>query len=420
MFKKHLSTKEFLWIAIVFWAASFTAIEAPFSFAFGTKIQKWQVLADLIISSLFIADLFYHIKEYKLQSKQKIVEHKFSEKIMIAVDLFSCIPFDVLAAIFGHTEIFTILRLFRLVRIVKIFYLIENITIVPNIFRIQAISIFFLTVVNWIACGWILIYPKPIELDITTYYIRSFYWALTTLTTVGYGDITPKNNIGMVYNCAVMIIGVGMYGVVIGNVTRMMAAADRYKEQSRERISDLLHFMRHYKIPDELQKSAINHYTHKLSKRLSENDEKIIAELPHALQNEMQIYMKIKLISEIPVFTNCPHDCLKEVALTLEQIFSSPGEKIINIGDIGNEMFIIAQGSVDVILSSGEKIVTLHDGHIFGEVALIKETTRIANVQSNSYCDLYKFTRESFDVITKKYPILLKNIENITSKRTKN
>jgi voltage-gated potassium channel len=418
MLKKHLTTKEFLWIALVFWAACFTAMEAPFSFAFKTKIQNWQIISDAIISLFFIGDFVYHLQDRKNFKKEHVSDKfSFSEKIMMTVDILACIPFDVISLFFGHTEIFSILRLFRLIRIIKIFYLIENITIVPTLFRIQAISIFFFTVVNWIACGWILIYPIEPGGDIVTYYIRSFYWALTTLTTIGYGDITPNNNIGMIYTCFIMIIGVGMYGVVIGNITRMMALADRHKEQSREKMSDLLMFMKHYKIPENLQQSAINHYNHLFSKRLSENDEKIIADLPHALQNEMQIYMKIKLISGIPIFAHCPHQCLKEVAVCLEQIYSSPNEKIISIGEIGNEMFILAHGSVDIILESGERVASLHDGQIFGEIALLNETKRTANVQSNVYCDLYKLTSVNFKNIIKKYPILLENIEKATLRR---
>lgn len=417
MLKKHLTVKEFIWIALVFWAASFTAIEAPFSLAFKTKLQTWQILSDIFISILFTVDLYYHYKE-----REKLIKHhqklKLKDKLMFAIDLFACIPFDLLAFLLGHNDFFHILRLFRLIRVIKIFYVIQNITIIPTIFRIQAISIFFFTVVNWIACGWILIYPLSSEYDIQSYYIRSFYWALTTLTTIGYGDITPKDNIGMIYTSFIMIIGVGMYGIVIGNITRMMAASDRHKEQSREKMNDLIMFMKYYNVPSHLQESAINHYTHLFSKRLSENDEKIIADLPHALQQEMQIYMKIKLIAAIPIFQNCGNDCLKEVAIALEQKYFSPNDRIINIGDIGNEMFIIATGSVDVILESNERVATLHDGQIFGEIALLKATKRTANVQSNSYCDLYLFTSEKFNSLIKKYPVLLKNIEAITNRRS--
>jgi voltage-gated potassium channel len=336
---------------------------------------------------------------------------------LLAVDIFSCIPFDLLTYYLGHQDLFTAFRLLRMIRIVKVFYLIENITIVPGLFKIQSIVVGFLMVVNWVTCGWIYIYPQPLDLDVTSYYIKSFYWALTTLTTIGYGDITPNNNIGRIYTCFVMIIGVGMYGIVIGNISRMLASADRHKEQSREKINDLLMFMKHYKIPDLLQSAAITHYSHLFSKRLSDNDEKIIADLPHALQQEIQIYMKIKLINNIPIFQNCPHECLKDVSTHLEQIYSSPNDMIIKIGDIGEEMFIISQGNVDVILGNGERIATLHDGQIFGEIALVKETTRTANIQSATYCDLYKLTKKSFNEIVGRYPILLKNIEGTTQRR---
>lgn len=422
MNKQHLSTKEFLWLAIIFWAASFTAIEAPFSFVFKTSIHTWQLIVDAIISVLFIADLIYHVRETRKIRRQKtdvaVTQKKWLSPVLFGVDLVACIPFDLLSYYLGHQDLFMPFRLLRMVRIIKVYYLVENITIVPKIFKIQSIAVACLIVVNWIACTWIYVYPMGPDTDVTSYYIKAFYWAVTTLTTIGYGDITPTNNVGRIYTCFIMIIGVGMYGIVIGNISRMLASADRYKEQSREKINDLLMFMKHYKIPDKLQTAAINHYSHLYSKRLSDNDEKIIADLPHALQQEMQIYMKIKLISNIPVFQNCPHDCLKDVSMHLEQIYSSPGDMIIKIGDIGEEMFIIAHGNVDVVLPSGERVATLHDGQIFGEIALLKETTRTANIQSQTYCDLYKLTKKSFNEIVQRYPVLLSNIEGTTKRRS--
>ncbi len=423
MIKKHLNTKEFLWLAIIFWAACFTAMEAPFSFVFRTKIQNWQLVVDCVISLLFFADLLYHLydkKKFKTKRNEKLFkdEFTFSSTVMILVDVLSFIPFDLLSYFFGDHLFFTAFRFMRMIRVVKVYYLLEHITIVPRLFRIQSIFLGFLMVVNWISCGWIYIYPISKDIDVTSYYIKAFYWALTTLTTIGYGDITPTDNIGRIFTCFIMIIGVGMYGVVIGNISRVLVSADRHKEQSREKLSDLMMFMKHYKIPDKLQDSAINHYTHLYSKRFSDNEDKIIADLPHALQQEMQIYMKIKLISSLSIFKNCPHDCLKEVATHLDQIYSSPGDLIIKNGDIGEEMFILAHGNVDIYLESGERIATLHDGQIFGEIALIKETKRTANVQSLGYCDLYKLTKESFSKVITRYPILLSNIESNTNRRS--
>jgi voltage-gated potassium channel len=128
--------------------------------------------------------------------------------------------------------------------------------------------------------------------------------------------------------------------------------------------------------------------------------------------------MKIKLISSISIFRGCSHQCLKDVATNLEQIYSSPNDMIIKVGDIGNEMFILAHGSVDIYLNPKERLATLHDGQIFGEIALLKETTRNANVQSQGYCDLYKLTSVKFNEIIKHHPQLLANIEKTTSRRS--
>lgn len=418
MIKQKLSRKEFLWTTIIFWAATFTAIEAPITFVFHRTIRDWQLIADIILSLVFLADFIYHwMERKKIQHEINQFHLRWDFKLILAVDLFSIIPIDLLSHFLGHPEIFLIIRLLRFIRILKIFYLIDNMTIVPLIFRMQAIFVGFLMVVNWITCGWIMIYPMPADTDTTSYYIKSFYWALTTLTTVGYGDITPTDNHGRIFTCMIMIIGVGMYGVIIGSITRMIANLDKHKDQSREKINDLILFMKHYDVPRPLQEASINHYSHLYSKRLSDNDEQIIADLPHALQIEMQVYMKIKLISSIAIFMGCSHECLKDVATNLEQVYASPNDLVIKIGDIGNELYIIAHGSVDIFINPEEKIATLHDGQIFGEVALLRETTRTTNVQAQGYCDFYKLTAVKFKEIIKRHPQLLTNIELNTKRR---
>ena len=48
---------------------------------------------------------------------------------------------------------------------------------------------------------------------------RSIYWAIVTLTTVGYGDITPQTSIGQFLSAAVMILGYGVLAVPTGIVS---------------------------------------------------------------------------------------------------------------------------------------------------------------------------------------------------------
>lgn len=421
MGSKKLSKAEVLWLGVIFWAVAFTACEAPFSFTFGTNLQGWQVVSDFIISALFIADLIYHLRQRaKIKNKDMTTSGKWSFRTLLTIDVIACIPFDVIAWSLGMNHglhFLKWLRLFRLLRIVKLFQFVSSLKIIPKYIKMQMFLFFALIAVHNIACLWIIVQPPAEGLDITTAYINGLYWVITTLTTIGYGDITPITNGAKLFTMVIMITGVVLYGVVIGNVTKMITEAARYKEQANEKFSELQLFMKHYNIPGRLQNSAFDYYNHLFTKRLSNNDQKIIGELPQALQAELQTYMNMKLIKSVPIFKKCSMACLKEVASSLEQKNYSPGQNIINIGEQGDEMFIIAHGTCEVILSDGNIVAALHDGQFFGEIALIEETTRNANVRAQNYCDLYKLQKEDFLRIIETFPELLTGIEETTKRR---
>ena len=62
---------------------------------------------------------------------------------------------------------------------------------------------------------------------------RSIYWAIVTLTTVGYGDISPKTNIGQVIAAVIMIIGYGIIAVPTGIVTAELAYTTKSRMSTR-------------------------------------------------------------------------------------------------------------------------------------------------------------------------------------------
>jgi voltage-gated potassium channel len=56
---------------------------------------------------------------------------------------------------------------------------------------------------------------------------RSMYWAVVTLTTVGYGDISPRTPLGQALAAVVMVLGYGVIAVPTGIVSVEIARADR-------------------------------------------------------------------------------------------------------------------------------------------------------------------------------------------------
>ncbi len=420
MSSEDQSIWEKLWHGVIFWAVILTALDIPIGLLNNDYINmNIQLIADGLISSLFVIDLFYNYRQRKKQHKhdRRKKTHQKDRNLLI-LDIFASIPFLLIGHIFGlnSMRVFSIIRIVRLIRITKLFALFGDIAVLPLWLKMQLILISSGVVIHWIACGWMALHPVLPGQDFLTQYNISFYWAVTTLTTIGYGDITPTSNLARSFTMVIMVLGVGVYGIVIGNVSRIMAERNRHKEKTREKFNDLSMFMKHYKIPFRLQRDVYNFYNHLTSKRLSDNDQQIIGELPHALQAELQTYMNMRLIGNLPVFKDCSLNCLKAVSKALEQHFYSPGQKIINKGEIGNEMFIIVHGAVDVQIEK-EIVASLHEGQFFGEAALIHETERNADIMAQTYCDLYMLSKESFQEIIVKYPELLKNIEKVTKKR---
>lgn len=422
--KTSLSTTELIWSGIIFWAVVFTACEAPYSFVFKTELKTWQIWSDVIISSIFICDFIYHIRQNYIKKhqtkKNSLAPSNLKEYISLSIDLIACVPFDAVfyfVGLSGATPL-KLIRLFRLVRITKIFGLFNSLAIVPKWLKIQMYVVFSMVVIHWIACMGVNWIPQIAGESSYSNYVKAFYWAVTTLTTIGYGDIVPTTDSGRIFTMLVMITGVGVYGLVIGNISRIFSDQSRYKEQTREKMSELSFFMKHYHIPERLQGSVFSYYNHLYTKHLSDNDSKIISELPKALKDELQVYMNMKLVRNLPVFKYCSQPCLKAISASLENLSYAPGDTVIRIGEIGEEMFIIGHGAVEVILNDGNVVASLHEGQFFGEMALLKETTRNADVRAHSYCDLYRLDKSKFVEIIQEFPELLDNMEKVTNKRS--
>lgn len=153
-----------------------------------------------------------------------------------------------------------------------------------------------------------------------------------------------------------------------------------------------------------------------LKKNIAEHDGKILADLPESLQHELKLFMKVKFIRKLAIFRELSHECLRSIALRLKQEFYTPGQYIVKSGDEGEEMFIISHGEVEVS-RDGQYLVSLKNGQVFGEIALLEKTTRNADVISQSYSDLYLLKRQDYFAIVEIYPELGERMQGIYEKR---
>ena len=143
----------------------------------------------------------------------------------------------------------------------------------------------------------------------------------------------------------------------------------------------------------------------------------IISDLPMALQTDLKVYMRVKTLQTIPLFRHVDAKDLISVGEKLKQVCFSPGQTIVHQGEVGNEMYMINHGLLEVVGSEGGHVATLQEGQFFGEMALLEDEKRAASVLAKNYCDLYVLEKEDFLEVYNQIPEIQKNVKKIVSLR---
>lgn len=100
------------------------------------------------------------------------------------------------------------------------------------------------------------------------------------------------------------------------------------------------------------------------------------------------------MLIRVPIFQTLAPVVLESIAATLKPRFVLPGEKVISKGERGQEMFFIASGALEVAIPGQTQ--RLGSGDFFGELALLTQVPRTADVTAMGFCELLVMTGSDF------------------------
>lgn len=165
-----------------------------------------------------------------IRSREKILEHYFQGHFITDSISLACTTFEF--SYFQTSKIIIFLYFINLKRISNILRNFKETYEIPQIIALLMIALNSLSLAHFIACiwhsigyydfsnsqkNWIMANGYQNSLWYEKYF-ASLYWAIITLTTVGYGDITPQNMIERIFCSLICMIGTLMFGYGINSI----------------------------------------------------------------------------------------------------------------------------------------------------------------------------------------------------------
>ena len=410
---------NWVWGGIVIFCAGFFAVYFPLHILYELSLHPFHISMQWIATIIFLLDIGVNFLKIQNPHTRLDVEIPHSRKQYLK----RWFLFDLLAVIpLGWLTGWMYPGLLRMTKLVSASRIMNGWTsragIHQDALRLTLSFFWVLLITHWIACGWAALQKVDAALPWYEDYLNALYWAITTITTVGYGDVVPENIGQKIFAMVTMFSGLIFYGYLIGNIAGILFKRDPVKEMYLANLQRLAATSRQYNLPASLEQKVHQHFTDQWKNRRGYYEKELLDNLPESLRAEVNQYIRKAILQQIPLFQGAGKAFLDEVAYLLRKRLVEPGEYLFQSGDPGTELFFVLHGRLEVLDPAGEKVVhTLVDGDYFGEIALFKDQPRLATVRAASYSDLYYLSRNAFLEAIERHPQSKEEIEKLAARR---
>ncbi|XP_067115235.1 potassium voltage-gated channel subfamily H member 1b [Osmerus mordax] len=446
----HYCLFKTTWDWVILILTFYTAIMVPYNVSFKTKQNNvtWLVV-DSIVDVIFLVDIVLNFHTTfvgpagEVISDPKLIRMNYV-KTWFVIDLLSCLPYDVINAFEnvdeGISSLFSSLKVVRLLRLGRVARKLDHYIEYGAAVLVLLVCVFGLAA-HWLACIWYSIGDyevidedtNSVRVDSWLYqlgesagtpyrfnatglgrweggpskdsvYITSLYFTMTSLTSIGFGNIAPTTDGEKIFAVAMMMIGSLLYATIFGNVTtifqQMYANTNRYHEM----LNSVRDFLKLYQVPKGLSERVMDYIVSTWSMSRGIDTDKVLQICPKDMRADICVHLNRKVFKEHPAFRLASDGCLRALAMEFQTIHSAPGDLIYHAGESVDSLCFVVSGSLEVI-QDDEVVAILGKGDVFGDI-FWKEVTlaqACANVRALTYCDLHVIKRDALQKVLEFY-----------------
>ncbi|CAI9738248.1 potassium voltage-gated channel subfamily H member 8-like [Octopus vulgaris] len=442
----HYGFVKVLWDWLIMLCTFYIAIMVPFNAAFIVgEFVRTTIYADVAVEIIFGIDIILNFRTtYVSNTGQVIYDGKLIAlnyiKQWFLMDLLAAIPFDLLYAFQVETgTLIPLLKVARLLRLIRLFQKMDRYSQYGSVVIILLLSMFTLTA-HWLACVWYSIgkfelqkHPtswrigwlneladtlnRPIMNrthlpDMWSCYLTALYFTCSSLTTVGFGNVSANTNAEKIFSVCAMLIGAMMYALVFGNVTAIVQRAYARRATFHMKTNDLKEFYHTYNIPKPLKHRIQDYFQSMWTMNNGINLNELFYEFPDEMKGEISMHLHKEILS-LPLFKCATHGCMKAISLQIRRTFCAPGEYLIHRGDAISYLYFILSGSLE-ILKDDKVVALLGKGDLFGIDLQFEDpvASSSCSVKSLTYCELQCINLMGFISVLSLYPSVAEKIAN--------
>jgi cyclic nucleotide gated channel alpha 3 len=241
-------------------------------------------------------------------------------------------------------------------------------------------------------------------------YIASLYWAFTTMSTVGYGDIYPVNETERVFAIASMVVACCCFAMVVGGLQQVLAKFGQERQEFDRMLLKTMRYLRSQRVNRELQYKVKRYLEHNFdNKSQTSMDPKLMENLSDNLKSEVMVALLLPIMEQFPLFKQSSRLFLVRMCTGTQTHRHAPGDVVADPGTVASSMYFVVTGRLVMIKvgRSNETPSQYYEGYWIGELNLFISETRAYTILSVSFSEVLEISRSALQQTLQDFPKML-------------